>query len=165
MQTIVCRPISVSRFSKSNIVALLLPIPVGGVEELCYVTLDAVFQRSEAGVVAGAKQILDLGFREILILPANVLRHVDVFDLGLKTERAEQRRNQVAKAPGLAGADIEDARNRGSLHQPARHRNRIVDVDKIAALLAIPDAWPVRLEQTHSPASFGIIESLSNEAH
>src|SRR5205085_4967367 len=62
---------------------------------------DAVFQRSEAGVVAGAKQILDLGFREILILPANVLRHVDVFDLGLKTERAEQRRNQVAKAPGL----------------------------------------------------------------
>src|SRR4249920_3434105 len=109
MQRIVCWPISVSRFSKSNIVALLLPVPVGGVEEFRYVALDAVFQRSEAGVVAGTKQGFDLGFREILILPANVLRHIDIFDLGLKTERAEQRRNQVAKAPGPAGADIEDA--------------------------------------------------------
>src|SRR5438045_3590763 len=99
---------SVSRFSKSNIVALLLPVTVGGVEELCYVALDAVFRRSEAGVVAGAKQILDLGFREILVLAANVLRHVDVFDSGLEAERAEQGRNQVAKAPGFAGADIED---------------------------------------------------------
>src|SRR3954451_5610542 len=103
MQRIVCPPMSVSRFSKSNIVALLLPIPVGGIEKSGHVASDGIFQWCEAGVVAGTKQIIDLGFGEILILAPDVLRHVDVFDLGLKAKRAKQRRNQIAKAPGLAG--------------------------------------------------------------
>src|SRR4029079_6995482 len=73
-------------------------ITICGVQERRDVAANTVLQRSEAGVVAGAKQFLDRGLREILILPANVVRHVDVFDFLIEAERAEERRDQVAKA-------------------------------------------------------------------
>ena len=103
--------------------------------------------------------------REILVLPPDILRHVDVFDLRIEAERPKQRRDQIAKAAGLAGADVEDARDLRRFHQPSHHRDGVIDVDEVAPLVAILDAWPVRLEQPHGAAVLRIVETLGDEAH
>ncbi len=63
--------------------APVLAVGVGSVEELRHVAFDALFDRGEARVVARAAQVIDLRLGEILILPADAFRHVDVFDRGL----------------------------------------------------------------------------------
>ena len=68
---------------------------------------------------------------------------------GARAERLEHARDQVAEAARLAGADIENAGHRRRSQQPAHHRDRIVDIDEIAPLLAVADAVAMRLEQPH----------------
>ena len=84
---------------------------------------------------------------------------------GGAAERAKHRGDQVAEAARLAGADIEDAGHRRRVEQPAHHRDRVVDIDEVALLLAVGDAVAVRLEQPHRLAALGLVEALGDEAH
>ena len=65
----------------------------------------------------------------------------------------------------LPGPDVENARNFRRFQQPAHHRDRIVDIEKIAPLVAVRDSWAVRLEQPHRLAGLGLVEALGDEAH
>ena len=51
------------------------------------------------------------------------------------------------------------------VEEPSHHRDRVVDIDEIAPLLAVGDAVAVRLEQPHRHAGLGVGEALGDEAH
>ena len=57
-------------------------VPVRAVEIAGDVFADGVLERREAGVIARPAQILDIALREILVLAADRLRHVDIVDVG-----------------------------------------------------------------------------------
>src|SRR5216683_2560027 len=118
-----------------------MPIPetstvaVRTVQELSDITADRLFERREGAIVAGAAQVLHIALREVLIFVANRRRYIDIFDVRRSAERSEHGEHQVAKAARPAGADIEDARYRRLIDQPAQHRNCVIDMDEIAPLL------------------------------
>src|SRR5437764_6183350 len=165
-QTMVCSGMSLSASSKLNMELLRLsPIPIGLVQEQGNIAIHPLFERGEAGVVAGPAQVFDLGFREVLVLVADRRGHVDVIDGRLASERPEHCGNQIAEASRLAGADVEDARYRGRPEQPAHHGDRVIDVDEVAFLFAVGDAVAVGFEQAHRLAAFRLVEALGDEAH
>src|ERR1700688_3377801 len=123
MQSTVCSASAERCLSKSN---MALPIAVGEVEITADVLTDRRLKRREAGIIAGAAQVLDTALGEVLILAADRVRHLDIFDIGRPAERLEHGADHVAKAFGLAGADIKDATDRGRVEQPAQHRNGVV---------------------------------------
>jgi len=124
-----------------------------------------VANETEKSFWGRAAQICCLRLGEILVAVADRSRHVDIFDRGLAAERREHRGHQVAEAARLAGADVEDARYRRRLQEPADDGDRIVHVDEIAPLLAVGDARPVRLEQPDRTARLGVVETLGHETH
>src|SRR5665647_61156 len=52
---------------------------------------------------------------DILVLAADRVRHLDIFDIGRPPERLEHGADHVAEAFGFAGADIENAADRGGV--------------------------------------------------
>ena len=50
------------------------------------------------------------------------------------------------------------------IEQPAQHRDGVVDIDEIAALVAVGDAVAVRLEQPDRLAGLGVVEHLGQHA-
>src|SRR6185312_8122195 len=122
MHSTVCLETAESCLSKSNMPS---PVTIGAVEIAGYVGCNRLLERREAGVIACPPQILDRALREILVLTADRIRHLDVFDIGRFPERLEHRRDHVAEAFRLAGADVEDAADRRRAEQPAHNRNRV----------------------------------------
>src|ERR1700681_3813625 len=86
---------------------------IGTIEVTLDVSLDRLFQRGEAAVVAGALQPIAIALGEVLVAAANLLGHVDILDIRNGAERGICREHQFLEAAGLAGADIEDAADRG----------------------------------------------------
>src|SRR6266540_3178389 len=134
----VCSGMSLNASSKLNMALIAgyppvrrpSSVPVRLIQEQGNIPVHPLLERGEAAVVACPAQIFDLGFGEILILLADRRRHIDVFDLRLSPERAEHGGDQIAKATRPARADIEDARNRRRVEEPAHDRDRIIDIDE-----------------------------------
>src|SRR3981189_305061 len=155
MQTMVCSETSLITSSKSNIArsldycrAMPSPVSVGLVQERD-IPIHPLLERGEVGVVACLAQVFDLRLGEILVLIADRRRDVDISDVRRAPECAEHGRDQVAEASRLTGADVEDARHRGRVEEPAQDRDRVIDIDEVALLLAVADAVAVGLEQAH----------------
>src|SRR5262249_36102937 len=160
MPSTVCSDSALRCLSKSYIA---LPIAVVAIEVAGDVLSHGCSKRHEAGVVARVSQSFHSRFGKILILPADSLRHVHIFDFHGQTKRIEHGSDHVAETFGLASSDIENAVYPCCVEKPAHNGNGIVDVDKIAALLAVGNALAVRLEQTHSLTGFGDIENLAQD--
>ena len=73
--------------------------------------------------------------------------------------------DEILEAARLAGSDVEDASDLRGFQHPAHHRDGIVDIDEIAALLAVADAGAMRLEQLDRLAGLCVVEFLGDEAH
>jgi hypothetical protein len=86
---------------------------------------------------------------KVLVAAADRFGHVDIFDVRPGAERGIGRQHQILEAARLAGADIEDAADRRRCQQPHHHPHDVVDIDEIAALIAVGDALAMRLEQLH----------------
>ena len=69
------------------------------------------------------------------------------------------------KLSRLAGGDVENAVDRGGVEQPAQHGDGVVDIDEIAALVAVGDACFVRFEQFDGFAGFGHVAHFGQHAH
>src|ERR1700743_2216501 len=90
MHKTVWRAMAFDRASKSSMGSremLRSAETIGPVEETFDVSAHRVFQRREAAIVAGAAEAIDLALREILITSANLLGHIDIFDLRRCCER------------------------------------------------------------------------------
>src|SRR3984885_12358699 len=112
-QSTVWRIIACDRASKSNIGTRCLSAEtIGAIEEALDVGLDRRFQRGEAAIVARAAQTGDITLREVLVAAANLLRHLDIFDICRLAERGIGCEHQVLEAARLAGSNIEDAADR-----------------------------------------------------
>src|SRR5713226_6038782 len=117
-QSTVWLPIACDKESKSNIGTRYLSDvapsaeTIGGIEETLHVSLDGVFQRREAAIIAGALQPIDIALGEVLVAAANRFGHVDILDIRSRAERGIGRNHQILEAAGLAGSDIEDAADR-----------------------------------------------------
>src|SRR4051812_47937073 len=113
MQSTVWRDIASDKASKSNIFDRCLlrrsAETVGAIEEPLDVECNGIFECSEAAVVAGAAQAIDLALGEILIAAADLLGHVDILDVRRPAERAKRCQHHVLEAARGAGADIEQA--------------------------------------------------------
>src|SRR5262245_19662966 len=153
-QSTVCFGTSFSASSKSNMsnaTESLEPracsaIAIGTIEITVDVALYRRFERHEIGIIASAPKICGLGLREILVAVADRGRHVDIFDRRRPAERSKHCVHQVAEAARHAGADVEDARYRRRLDQPAHDRDRVFDIDEIAFLLAVSNAGAMGFE-------------------
>ena len=75
-----------------------LVIAVGRVEIAVDVACHRVLERCEAGVIASEAQVFDARLREILILPADRIRHLDIFDIGRAPKCLEHGDDHVAEA-------------------------------------------------------------------
>src|SRR5665811_1974714 len=105
MQSTVCPVRSARCLSKSNMALAFahdligkplptfpdhaLTISVFAVEIAGDILANGRLARGEAGVIAGAAQVLDGALREILVLAADRVRHLDIFDIGRPPERLE----------------------------------------------------------------------------
>ena len=65
---------------------MALPIAVVAVEITGDVLADGSLERRKSGIVTGAAQPLDPRLGEVLILSADRLRHIDVFDIRRLTQ-------------------------------------------------------------------------------
>src|ERR1700734_678233 len=135
------------------------------IEITLYVARHALFEGGEGGIKSCLAEIFHLRLGKILIAVANRFGHLDIFDHRFAAERRKHRRDQIAKAPRLTGADVKDPRDRRRLEEPANHADRIFDVNEIARLFAVADPGTVRFEQTYRPAGLGVGETLGDEAH
>src|SRR6516162_4444580 len=165
----VCSEMSLSASSKLNMALSLddLPLPAVSdtdrpVEKERDIASHSLLERGEVGVVACPAQVFDLGLREILILAADCRRHVDIFDSRLPAERAERGGDEITEAARLAGSDVEDPRHRRCIKEPAHHRDRVVDIDEVALLLAIGDAVAVGFEQTHALSGLRLVKAFGH---
>src|SRR5262245_36868021 len=145
MQRTVCSDNAARCLSKSYIA---LPITVVAVEIARDVLVDRRFKRHKAGVITRTSQALDARLGEVLILAADRLGHIDIFNICRQMKRLEHCADYVAKAFCLASADVEDAVYPRCLKKPAKHRNRVVDVNEVAPLISVGDARTMRFEQT-----------------
>src|SRR5205823_6669315 len=138
---------------------------IGAVEVTPDVGLHRLLQAGEAAVVTCALQPVDLTLSKILIAAADRLRHLDILDFGSSAERGIGRKHHVLEAARLTGTNIEDAADGWRGQQPHYHAHRIIDIDKIALLIAVRDALVMRLEQLHRTARFDVLESARQHAH
>src|ERR1700676_1826848 len=138
---------------------------IGAIEVALDVEADRLLQRREAAVITGPREPIDIALGKILIAVADRWGHVDITNIRSCAERGIGRKHQILEAAGLAGADVEDARDRWCRQQPHHHPHRIVDIDEIAPLIAVGDAIAVRLEQFHDPAGPDVIETPRQHAH
>ena len=102
------------------------------------VIAHGIFERSDRLIVAGGEQLAYVSLRKILILVANRFRHVDVFDARLAAQRGENGASQIIPRARHSRTDIENAVRRGICSQVQRHGHGVLDVKKIAPLLAVP---------------------------
>src|SRR4249919_1114762 len=137
MQSTVCSDNAARCLSKSYIA---LSIPVVAVKITGDVPVDGSFERHEAGVVTGPSQALNARLSEILILAADRLGHIDIFNIRRQMKRLEHSADHVSKTFGLARPDIENAVCRRCLKKPTQHRNGIVDVNKVTPLISVGNA-------------------------
>src|SRR6476646_3538173 len=140
MQSTVCSESAARSLSKSYIA---LPITVVAVEIAGDVLVYGGFERHETGVIARAAQTFDARLGEVLILPADCLRHVDKFDVHRLAKSLEHGANHVAEAFGLTGTDIEDAVYPRCLEQPAQDGDGVIHVNEVSALIAIGNTFTV----------------------
>src|SRR4051812_21584913 len=120
-QSTVWRTIACDRESKSNIgtrYPLRSAEAVGAIEEAPDIAVDRIFQRREAAIVAGAPQPIAVALGEVLVAGTNLFGHFDILDIWRGAERVIGRQHHILEAAGLAGADVEDAADRGIGHQP-----------------------------------------------
>src|SRR4051812_13769718 len=134
-QSTVWRAMACDRASKSNI-GTYYPLQsaeaIGAVEELVDIVVDRIFQRREAAIVAGAPQPIAVALGEVLVAAPNLFGHFDILDIWSGAERVIGRQHHILEAAGLAGADVEDAADRGIGHQPHHHPHHVIDIDEIA---------------------------------
>src|ERR1700736_5376598 len=119
-QSTVWRTIACDRASKSNIGARSLlrsAETAGAVEKSPDVAVDRIFQRGEAAIVARALQPIAIALGEVLVAAPNLLGHFDILDIWSGAERVIGRQHHILEAARLAGADVEDAADRGGRHQ------------------------------------------------
>src|SRR5437868_4007696 len=151
MQSTVCRENACASVSKSNIFARRLlrrsAEAIGAIEETLYVKINGIFKCRETAIVACTAQPIDLALREILVAAADLLGHVDILDVRRSTQRAERGQHHVLEAARRAGSDVEQAGYFRRRQQPHHHAHDVVDIDEVAALVAVGDALAVRPEQ------------------
>ena len=87
--------------------------------------------------VAGGADAAHAGFREILILVADILGRRHEIDHRLFAERAVHGRRQVGEAARLTRPAVEQTRCLGMIQQPQHHIDAIADPDEIAQLAAV----------------------------
>src|SRR5262249_21395551 len=142
---------------------IALPITIVAIEIARDVLAYGNFKRRETSVVAHAPQSFDAGFGEVLVLAANGLRHVNIFDIHRPAKRIEHRTDHVAETFSSASSDVENAIYSTCAQQPSQNRNGVIDIDEISALLAIGNTLTMRFEQTHRPARPCDIENLGQD--
>src|SRR3569623_1711628 len=140
-------------------------IAIWTIEIIFYKRADRILKRREAAIIPGAAQMLAIGLGEILVAVADLLGHVDIFDVFFGAERRIGRHDQVAEAARMTGADIENAADIRALHQPHPDAQNVVDVAEVAPLIAIGDAVAMRLEQPDCLARLYVVEGLCDDAH
>src|ERR1700730_16146038 len=136
---------------------------------LCQVVDDAIldrgFERGEWRVVAGLTKPGHRRLGEILIIRPDRRRDVDKLDLRRDAAGGAERVYQPEKAARLAGAEIVDAAVLALPPQPQHRRDAILDIDEVAALLAIPVIGAMRSEQLDGLAGRDLAVILDDEAH
>src|SRR4029079_8311585 len=163
MQRIVCSESATRCLSKSYIA---LPVPVVEIEIAGDVSIHGGLEWHEIGVIACATQSFGARFGEVLVLPNDCLRHVNIFDVHRPAKRVEHGANHVAEAFGLAGSDVENAVYPRCVQQPAQNGNGVININEITALVAIGNTLTTRFEQTDRLACPGKIENLGqNTGH
>src|SRR5215467_14137579 len=173
MQSTVWVPSSDRCCSKSNITLLgsalpsypTSPIAILAVEEQADVLLNCLFQGSKLEGPAGAAQIVNRSFGEILIFIAKQKTAYDIFDARGLRQAAKHRLDHVAKAAGLAAADVEYAADFRAREKPCDHLDHVGDIDEVPSLVAVGNARFVRLEEAHCSAVARDIEGLREHAH
>ncbi|MEY9504957.1 hypothetical protein ABIE87_004515 [Bradyrhizobium diazoefficiens] len=100
-----------------------------------------------------------------MIAVADLFGHVDIFDVGPRPERRIGSQHQILEAARLAGADVEQPGHRGRCQQPHDDAHDVVDIDEIAALVAVGNAFAMRLEQLHDAARLDVVEAPRQHAH
>src|SRR5437588_6088833 len=128
---------------------MALPVAVVAVEVAGHVLVHGRLDRHEPGIIARVAQMFDACFSEILILRANCLRHLDIFDIHWPAKRFEHGADHVTEALSLAGANVKDAVDPSCIQQPAQDGNGVIHVNEITALVAIGYVVSMRLEQAH----------------
>src|ERR1700761_7574725 len=103
----VWRGMTCDRASKSNILARsLLAAPsaetIGAVEEVAHVGANRIFQRREAAIISGARELIDLALGEVLVAVANRDGHIDIFDVRLAAERRVSSEHEILETARLA---------------------------------------------------------------
>src|SRR5215467_11620107 len=118
MQRTVCSDSAARCLSKSYIV---LPVAVVAIQIARDVLAHGSSKRLESSVVSHASQLFDARFCEVLILAADGLRHVNIFDIHRPAKRVEHRTDHVTETFGPAGPDIENAIDPCCSQQPAQN--------------------------------------------
>src|SRR5262249_9074878 len=146
-QSTVLRAIASARASKSNIVPVIRDassIAIGTIEIALDVETDGLLQRREAALIAGTLQAGDIALGEILMAVADRQGHVGIAQVLRQPQGGIGRKHEILEAAGLAGADVENTRDRWRRQEPHHHAHGIIDIDEIAPLIAIRDAFAVR---------------------
>src|SRR5882724_9025594 len=84
---------------------------IGAIEVALDVEADRLLQRREAAVITRPREPIDIALGKILVAVADRLGHVDITNIRNCAERGIGRKHQILEAAGLAGADVEDARD------------------------------------------------------
>src|SRR5262245_4213612 len=106
MQSTVWSESSARCLSKSYIA---LPITVVAAEIAGDVLAHGRLERRETGVIAGSPQAFDARLGIVLILSADGVRHVDIFNIHGPPKHPEHGADHVTETLRLARTDIEDA--------------------------------------------------------
>lgn len=111
---------------------------VTAVIEEGHIFLDSFVHIGEALVVAGGEEMRRVGLGEVLVLALEDFREVAVGDLALAHGLDDGLRYFVV-AVGVAGAAVVDAGRAVVLPEPEVDAHDVLDVDEVAALLAVFD--------------------------
>ena len=80
------------------------------------------------------------------------------------SKRAEDGADELAPGVRLAGSDVVEAVRAGFLDEVQRHVDRVLDVEKVAPLLAVRELGPIALEQPHATGLQNLPERLVHDA-
>ena len=124
--------------SRSKKTALFSVFIVTAVVEEGHILFDGFVHVGEALVVAGGEQVGRVGLGEVLVLALEDLGEVAVGNLAL-AHGLDDGLGYFVVAVGMAGAAVVDAGRAVVLPEPEVDAHDVLDVDEVAALLAVLD--------------------------
>src|ERR1700738_1719523 len=109
----------------------------------------ALLEGGERPVIAGRSQPVHARLREVLVFPAQGLRHVDELDSAWLPGRVEQSMRKVQPCTSLSRAQVEPAGYLVVVHKPKKDVDTILHVDEVAKLSAIRIVRPITSVEAH----------------